>query len=333
MKFLIVNAKEQYAGKLQLMREACVASGLQVDMWDKADVSDIVDHALRDQYAAIIHRNEHGRLFADGSIEWVQQAVAKGLPVLSMDFGYFNHYKTFMFDYYRRHDLSSGIHDEWADLPDVVKWQKAAKYVRKFRGEVFEHIARADGSRYAGKVGVWMQWNAKLIRPELGRMQQWEWINLVCGKIAALGLEPVVKMGIVDHSEIYRQTIPKVDPGIRLVCDKPKVAGSNERAFYDPNANWNMLAGCSYHVLMCSSVSHLMILADKPAIATGQSWFNALDVFQEPVEWHSPLIRPTVNAQARAKWINWWLSRQCLFKDSPKRLVEVYQLAAKHFGL
>ncbi len=333
MKLLIVNSKEQYTGKLAILREKCQAAGITMDLWDAEDKTGVVEHALTNGYSAMLHRNEHGRLFADGSYSWVREATQSGMPVLSADFGYLNHYKTFMFDYYRRFDLSSGIHEDWAQLPDTIEWSKAQRYMRKFRVDVFERIACADGSRYAGKVGVWMQWNTKLLRPELGQMQQWEWINLVCGKIAALGLEPVVKMSIVDHSEIYKQTVPKIEPWIRLVCDKPKVKASNDRALHDPKANWNMLAGCSYHVILCSSVSHLMVLTGRPVIATGQSWFNALNVFQEPVEWQSPLIRPTVNHAARAKWINWWMQRQSPWDEAPQRLVEVLELAKRHFSL
>jgi hypothetical protein len=332
MKFLVVNSKEQYAGKLNLFKEHCDAAGLTVDLWDAETKDGVLDHARASGYSALLHRNEHGRLFADGSYKWVKEAVATGIPVLSLDFGYLDHYKTFMFDYYRRQDLSSGIHDEWETLPDKVDWRVAPRYIRDFRANVLERVAKADNNRYAGKVGIWMQWNTDLIRPELGKLKQWEWVNLVCKKVADLGLEPIVKMGIVDHSEIYSQTVPKIDPWVTLVCDRESVHKSNKRAILDKQANWRMVAGCSYHIILCSSVSHVMALTDKPVIATGQSWFNALGVFQEPVEWKSPLVRPEVDLVARSKWINWWLKHQCEFKDSPKRLLEIYELAKLHFN-
>jgi hypothetical protein len=331
MKFLFVNSKENYASKIKMVMDSCSSSGLQVDLWSDENKDGVVHRAITEGYSALIHRNEHGRLFADSSLPWIKLAIQAGIPVLSTDFGYLDHYKTCMFDFYRRTDLSSGIHDEWASLPDKVDWLKAPKYIRQFRSHCLEKIATADGSRYFGKVGVWMQWNTKLLRPELGVMQQHEWLNLVCAKIRQIGLEPVVKMGIVNHSEIYKQTIPHVDPGIQLVSDKPKVSGSNERAFYDKNANWNMLAGCQYHVIICSSVSHLMVLTGRPVIATGQSWFNALNVFQEPVEWHSPLVKPVVDKRARSKWINWWLSRQSQWGGAAEKLINTYHAAKKHF--
>jgi hypothetical protein len=332
MKFLVVNSKEPYVGKLNILREQCSTSGLVLDLWDAEDKSGLLDYAVSKGYSALIHRNEHGRLFADGSLGWIKQSVNSGLPVLSLDFGYLDHYKTFMFDYYRKPDLSSGIHDEWANIPDKVDWRAAPKYVRQFRESILEKVARADNSKYAGKVGVWMQWNTNLLRPELGTLKQWKWVNLVCKKVFDLGLEPIVKMGIVDHSEIYRDTTPKIDPRISLVCDKQNVSKSNQRADFDGQANWKMVAGCSYHIILCSSVSHIMALTDKPVIATGQSWFNALGVFQEPVEWDSPLVKPEVNFSSRAKWINWWLKRQCQWGDSANKLIEVYELAKLHLN-
>lgn len=336
MKFLIVNSKENYTSKLQKVREACAAGGVHVDLWDAESKEGIVDRARSEGYAALLHRNEHGKLFADGSFDWVREAVSKGLPVISTDFGYFDHYKTCSFDFYRRSDLSSGILDEWATLPDKVDWSAVPSYVRKHRASCLERIARADGSAYAGKVGIWMQWGTELLRKELRiedkAMEQWEWINRLCRKVADMGLQPVVKMNIVDHSDIYQRTVPKVDSWIPLVCDRPKIAGSNDRAHYDPEANWKLLAGCSYHIILCSSVSHLMVYADRPVIATGQSWFTSLGVFQEPVGWDTPLARPSVNHAARARWANWWIGCQGKWVDAPKRLLSCYEKARNHFS-
>jgi hypothetical protein len=331
MKFLIINSREQYANKLEILKNTCNNAGIVVDLWSSEDTSNVVEYAISNNYSALIHRNEHGRLFADGSLQWVKESVNKDLPVLSVDFGYFDHYKTFMFDFYRKHDLSSSIHEMWSDLPEKVNWSKAPKYIRKYRSKVFDKIAQADGSLYFGKVGVWMQWNTNLLRPELGNWPQWKWINNVCSNIRDLGLSPVVKMNIVNHSEIYQHTVPNIESWIPLVCDNANVSASNKCAYFDKEANWRMIAGCSYHVILCSSVSHLMVLTNRPVIATGQSWFNALNIFQEYVDWNSPLIKPKVNNNTRSKWINWWLDRQCLMDDSPAKLLQVYEAASAYF--
>lgn len=335
MKILLVNSRQNYKGKVDLLRAACAAKGLPIDLWDAEDKTGCVDKALREGYDAMLHRNEHGRLFGDGSLGWIREAMARGMPVLSTDFGYLDHYKTCMFDFYRE-DLSSGIHEVWKDLPAEVDWKAAPRHVRKFRQRMLEKIALADGSRYVGKVCIWMQWTTDLLRPELcdggkrAHPAQWAWINRIASKIAALGLEPVVKLALVDHSAIHAQTVPKIEPWIRLVCDRPAVARSNPRVQLDREANWRLLAGCSYHVLLCSSVSHLMVLAQRPVIATGASWFNALGVFQEPVEWHSPMVRPEVNHAARAKWVNWWLQTQAPWADAPDLLRAVFQRARSY---
>lgn len=344
MRILIVNSKQTYATKIAKLRENCAAKGLQLDLWEHEDKTSVVAHALTEGYDMLLHRNEHGRLFADrdvpnlqyGVFGWINEALAKGLPVLSTDFGYLDHYKTVSFDFYR-HDLSSGIHDLWASLPEEVNWRKAPRYIRDYRSSVLEKIALADGSSYAGKVCVWMQWGAVLLRPELQTqttlMPQYEWVNRVCAKIQSLGLEPVVKMGIVNHSDIHERTVPYIDRGIKLVTDKRGVAENNPRALLDPEANARLLAGCSYHVLLCSSVSHLMVLAQRPVIATGGSWFNRLGVFQEPTDWQPPFIRPKVDPIARAKWINWWLQNQCLWENAAETLLHVAAQAQAYHKL
>lgn len=346
MKILVVNSKQTYAGKIAKLRENCAAAGLHLDLWDQDDKGGVVAKAKAEGYDVLLHRNEHGRLFADrdvprlqyGVVGWIQESLDANIPVLSMDFGYLDHYNTVAFDFYRRPDLSSAIHSQWSELPDEVNWKKAPKYIRQYRADVLERVATADGSAYAGKVGVWMQWGTALLRPELQDtgskrgMPQHEWLNRICAKVRGLGLEPVIKLGIVDHPDIYKKTVPFIDRGVQLVTDKRGVAKSNPRAAYNKQANWQMVAGCSYHILLCSSVSHLMVLTQKPVIATGGSWFNALGVFEEPVTWNHPFARPQVNHAARAKWINWWLRSQAPWEDAASALLAVAARAKAHYA-
>lgn len=47
----------------------------------------------------------------------------------------------------------------------------------------------------------------------------------------------------------------------------------------------------------------------------GQSWFNALDVFKEPLSLTAELKKPRVNKAAQEKWMSWWLQRQRPFEQ------------------
>ena len=338
MKILLINQDgkkgEVYRGKVNVLLEHLGRGEFPIDLCGD-NSEEVVDRAIADGYTALMHRNEHGRLFADGSLKWIRKAISKGVPVLSFDFGYLDHYRTFMFDFYLQ-DLSSSIRHDWDRLPSEMDWKAAPEYVRKYRAKVFERVATADGSEFHGCVGVWMQWNADLLRRELrieGRREQWEWVNQVCRKIRNLGFKPVVKLNIVNHSEVYNGTVPKIDPGTWLVSDKQKVVDSNHgRVAYDREVNWKMLAGCAYHVFMSSSVSHLMSLTGKPTIATGESWFNNLGIFEEPRGWMEPFTKPAPNKLTTSKWLNWWLQRQCEWKDSARVLTEVHGKAVEYYG-
>ena len=339
MKILLINPKgkkgEVYRGKVDLLLEKLRKTSFPIDLHDEEISARDVDGLVSKGYTAFLHRNEHGRLFADGSLKWIRRAIELRFPVLSFDFGYLDHYNAFMFDYYLE-DLSSSIKQEWGTIPTKLNWDKAPKYIRKYRNKILEKVATTDGSEFHGCVGIWMQWNADLLRDSLfidGENRQWEWVNLVCRKVRDLGLKPVVKMNIVNHSEVYEGTVPKIDSSIPLFSERQKIVDHNNgRVKLDKEINWKMTSGCSYHVFMSSSVSHILALTDRSVIAMGESWFNDLCIFEEPNSWNTPLQKPIVNKDARTRWFNWWLSRQCEFDDSASVLSVVHDKASKYYG-
>ena len=334
MKILIANTKATYVGKLTLLQEACKGSKLELETLTQTELlanpSGLHQYLIEHNFDAVLHRNEHGRLFADGSLEWVRYLIAQRFPVLSVDFGYLSHYKTFMFDFYDA-QLRSSIHEEWSSIKPV-DWDAAPAYIQEYRSSTFKSVARADNSKYAGSVGIWMQWNAKLLRPELGSMTQAEWINDVATRLEKLGKSVIVKHNAVTHSELYEHTVPKIRKSIRIICDKEKLLEHSPRLEYDRFANFNMVAGCDYHVILSSSVSNLMVLCNKPVIAMGGSWFNALDVFSESVDPQAPLTRPTINRAARDKWLAWWLNRHVPMAESASALEKVLLKAKAYFS-
>lgn len=330
MKLLVLSSRESYQGKLNIFTEHCRLAGFTVDLIDECP-EEPVEFVTKNGYDAFVHRNEHGRLFADGSLKMIQELVKAKFPVLSLDFGYLVHYKTFMLDYYRS-DLSSSILNDWAEQPAKVDWNKAPEYVQEFRQEVFQKVARADNSKYSNRVAIWMQWNAKLLRPEVGQMQQASWVNKVAKELKQIGKDVVIKHNAVTHSELYEGTVPYINPDLPIICDREKLRERSPRMIFDKYANWNLIAGCDYHVILCSSVSHLMALTKKPVIAMGQSWFNSLGVFQEEPCWPTDWTRPKVNNGNRERWLNWWLGRQCLMEDVAKLVPAVVGKAKEYFN-
>ena len=332
---LFFNRHDLYQGKIgQIMTNANSKRGVHLDCLKLGESPErAYEMASKSNgYDFLIHRNEHGALFKGG---WLQKIAMTDVPLLSFDFGYFGHYNSFMVDFYLR-DMSSSINLEWESLSSSVNWNAAPKYIQDYRKISIDKVNSFRGSLIEGihlenTVTIWMQWNTELLRKELfvdgKRLPQYAWINLIATKIKALGLVPIIKMGIVDHSEIYKDTSPFVDSGVLMVCDKEAVAKSNPRAFFDKNANHKLIANSKYHVLLCSSASNEIVLNEKPIIATGRSWFNGLDIFYEPKSWDDSFSEPEVNIPARNKWINWWLSRQVKLKDTDDKILEVYNMA------
>lgn len=337
-KGLFFNKHDLYQEKIgKIMLNANSRDDLRLDCLklgiggDKA--YEIVSSGSR--YDFLIHRNEHGALFKG---EHLKKITLTDVPLLSFDFGYFSHYNSFMFDFYLR-DMSSSILLDWPHLSSTVEWDKAEDYIQEYRENSINSVNSFIGCgiqdiSLENTVTIWMQWNTDLLRKELfidgKKIPQYEWINLIASKIRNSGFTPVVKMGIVNHSEIYKGTSPFIDDDVLMICDRESVANSNPKAVFDKNANHKLVANSKYHVLLCSSVSNELVLNNKPVIATGKSWFNGLDVFYEPKSWNDEFSEPVVNTNARNKWINWWLKRQVKLKNSDKKILEVYN-SAKNF--
>lgn len=341
MKGLFFNKHDLYKDKIEKIIELSKGTDLRLDCLKmEYGARDAFDFFKRNKYDFLIHRNEHGSLFKGKDLKTIVEFCGRNyVPFLNFDFGYFDHYKSIMVDFYLP-DMSSSIKEEWDSISRIVNWNYCPKYIRKYREKVKtncqlfggESICELDMSKC---VVIWMQWNTDLLRNSLyidGRkITQSEWINLIAKKIKSLGLTPVVKMGMVNHSEIYNDTVPLIDKSIMLISDREAVKNTSPRAIFEKNANHILIENAKYHILLCSSVSNEIVLMDKPVIATGKSWFNDLDVFYEPKTWDESFDEPKINQKSRNKWINWWLSRQVEIKDSPQKIIDVFNLAKGYF--
>lgn len=344
MRGLFFNKADLYEGKIRkIIENANKGNKLRLDCLnrDSSSLEKIKEFLNKGRYDFVIHRNEHGALFKGESIKSINElSKASNIPFLSFDFGYFSHYQSYMFDFYME-DLRSSINLEWDSLSDKADWNFAPQYIQDHRKLSIDRVGKFTGEKIndidiSKCVAVWMQWNTDLLRQNLfidgKRISQAEWLNKICDKVRDLGFTPIIKMGMVDHYEIFKQTIPLVAESNTLVTDKENIQKSNPRAIFDKDANYKLIANAKYHILLCSSVSNEIVLNDKPIIMTGRSWFNGLDIFEEPKSWGEDFSEPKINFAARNKWCNWWISRQVKLKDTDSKIIEVYNKAKEYLS-
>lgn len=344
MRGLFFNKADLYESKIRkIIDNANRGNKLRLDCLnrDSSSPEKVKEFLDKGRYDFVIHRNEHGTLFKGENIRSIDKlAKQSGVPFLSFDFGYFSHFQSYMFDFYIE-DLKSSINLEWGDLSSKVNWSAAPQYIQDYRRLSIENTSKFIGEKINNVdlskcVAIWMQWNTDLLRSEMfvngKRLSQAEWLNKICDKVRALGFIPIIKMGMVDHYEIFKQTIPFVEESNILITDKENVQKSNPRAILDKDANHKLIANAKYHILLCSSASNEIVLNDKPIITTGRSWFNGLDIFHEPKSWEENFLEPNINSAARNKWCNWWISRQVKLQDTDQKIIDVYHLAKKHLN-
>lgn len=283
----------------------------------------------------VARRDEHGKLWGRQE-EWMKMIAAcheMGIKTLNYDFGYFDHYNTFMVDTYDS-NANSSIKLDWPNVSDELDWNQTPEYIQKYRNRFFKLLNRAKNEKpilnlKSGEyVVIWPQYSMDLVRPEFreGLNKQTEvtdWVNKICDMVKKQGLTPVVKGGpAMEHWG--RLNIHQVKDA-PVFTHTEKQLGELPSAMYQKDINYKLIAHAKYHVVSCSSVTNELVLADAPVIATGESWFTGLDIFNEPKSWDNLLDNPLyINHANRRKWTNWWLSRQVLKDDACNKFVEIY---------
>lgn len=286
---------------------------------------------------AFCRRDEHSKLFGKGWVESkiIEQCHELGIKTLSYDFGYLGHYETFMVDTYGPNGESS-IYVDWPTVSDELDWSTAPDYVQDYRRKFLEKVEKAkneapvDGLVSGQYVVIWPQYSMDLLRPEFKkgsevRTEVTTWLNRCADIVRNAGLTPVIKGG------------PALPDWSRLNVGDVNVKNfylHNENHLKDPRVtggkfikdiNAKLIAHAKYHIVGQSSVTNELVIADAPVVAMGQSWFNRLDIFQEPLSWETALNEPMrINKKARNKWINWWLSKQVKKEEAAQKFVEIY---------
>lgn len=335
LKCLIWNVvQEPYQGKIDVMLEQAKSyPDVILDQHPSKEIDDLINDVSKDNfdYQIIIHRNEHGLLHLTGKwLELIKLAKSKGILVMSFDFGYFDHYKNFMFDFYRENGTSS-IYDEWRNVPTELDWNNIQPSIQTYRENILKRnsfyktrppIHSLKSGEY---VVIWTQWTTDLIRHcfyENGEAIKIDkWTELVAQKVLEFGLTPIIKLSPVKSLKPFLEIQNKY----KTFIGREKHLQELPSAFYEKDANAKLIAHAHSHVINCSSVSNELVLTNSRVTAMGRSWFDNLGVFYEPKNWGELMNFNQPDQKNINRWINWWNSRQFLMEDACKNLSEFYK--------
>lgn len=284
---------------------------------------------------ALIRRDEHGTLWG-GTEKWkevIAECYNLKIKPMFFDFGYFNHYDSFMVDSYDQNGKSD-IFIEWSNISDIVNWDLADNYIQKYRNNFLKNLNKAksekpiDGLKEGGYVVIWPQYSMDLLRGEFKeglnkKDEVTDWVNKICEIVLSEGLIPVVKGGPAMHkwSRLNTENIKN----IKIFTHTEKQSNELKNTSFEKDINYKLIAHAKYHVVSCSSVTNELVLANAPVVAMGKSWFTGLDIFEEPKSWDSLTKNAMcINLKNRNKWINWWLSRQVKKEKTADKFFEIY---------
>lgn len=284
---------------------------------------------------AVVRRDEHGRLWSKQP-EWQKMLAAcheMNIKTLYYDFGYLDHYSSFMFDTYDTNGDSS-IKLDWPNISDQLDWETVPDYIKKYRNRFLKLLNRAKKEKPINNlksgeyVVIWPQYSMDLVRQPFReglekKSEVTDWVNKMCELVRSKGLTPVVKGGpAMEHWFRFRVNDIK-DTTVYVHQEKQLDELPNTK--FEKDINHKLIAHARYHIVSCSSVTNELVMAGAPVITTGESWFTGLNIFNEPTGWDTLLNDPLyINQPNRNKWINWWLTRQVPKADAVKKLIEIY---------
>lgn len=294
-----------------------------------SDISfdDIFDFLIKNQAWALLHRNEHGLLKC--SQEWVNltnKCISFGIPVLSFDFGYFDHYKSFMADYYLK-DCVSSIYSEWPSISTDLSWNNFPEYIQEYRNNLINKVNFYKNLppplNLENIVVIWGQWTTDLIKhyfyEENGKLEMDAWINKLIPIIREKGFNPVIKMSPVKSLKYYEDLQKELPVFVGL----KKHLQELPHALYLKDCNAQLIAHAKYHIINCSSVSNELFLNNCKVIAMGKSWFDNLNIFYEPKNWQEILNYKEPPQENKNKWANWWMDRQCEMPQITDKIIKL----------
>lgn len=345
IKALFWNTRELYELKTrQIVLDARKQPDIKAHMvstldsfWEHMNLRLLFEKILKKEIDinVVIQRDEHGFLWGTQKDwkEFVHKCNSIGIKTLMYDFGYFDHYESYMVDTYGSVNTGS-IFFDWPNISGNMDWGLAPEYIQEYRDDFLKKLENEKNSKPVNDlksgqyVVIWPQYSMDLIRPELRegldrKTEVTDWVNKMCDAVIKAGLTPVVKGGpAMDSWSRFSVNQVKTAP---VFAHKQSQLKKNPNAKFEKEINIKLIAHAKYHIINCSSVSNELVLANAPVIATGRSWFSGLEVFIEPKSWDSILDDTvTVNEQNRNKWCNWWFTRQVKKDDVWDKIKEIY---------
>lgn len=254
------------------------------------------DVVLRWEEAGCLFVNDEWRK----ACAWMWQEDIKPMQI---DWGYFNHYRTFVLDIYEE-DGTTSILSAWPRLAESPLWEDADPVLQSYRTymenewDIAGNLGPVPDTE-PGYVLLYIQFSNYLsvLRAESYK----EWVNKADAAIRGAGLEPVWKRSRVQNLEL-----PQGSKGF--------IEGEGI-----DHLNTRLIRYARHSVIITSTVSNEAVLRGLPIVACGRGCHSGLGVFAEAKDWKQLAVTPKVDARARGKWINWWIERQC----APERISQL----------
>lgn len=330
-KIFIWNTQEQYQNKINdyILHNQNSQDTLFEQIPLEVSFENIFPFLKEKNAWALLHRNEHGLLHC--TKEWVDltnKCIDNNIPVLSFDFGYFCHYKSFMVDFYQK-DCVSSIYSDWNNIPIDLDWNSTPNYIQEYRNDLIKKVEFYKNLPppldLDNIVVIWGQWTTDLIKhyfyEENGKLEMDSWMKKLIPIIKDHGFNPVIKMSPVKSLKYYEELQKELPVFVGL----KKHLAELPNALYLKDVNAQLIAHAKYHIVNCSSVSNELFLNNCKVIAMGRSWFDNLGVFYEPKNWNEIFNYKQPSEDNKNKWVNWWMDRQCLMSDIPNQIIKLRQ--------
>lgn len=325
---LFLTRKHRHEGPAKEIVECLTAAGYGVTLEyinTRAKCWNVPKHvaarrtAGQEKPIAVLWWEEGGWLFVGTNKEG--QAACKwcwenDIVPLQVDFGYFNHYHSVVFDAYDADGVCS-IARHWQELPEVPQWSEAPEVVSSYverMGRAWERAGRmgpVDGAE-PGYILLYLQGSSfSSVLPGVHENDYDGWVAQADKELRDLGERPVWK-----YANIHKRTMPAAHVGFG---SRLRDADGN-RLPNIPELNTRLLRYAKHSVVITSSVSNEAVLRGLPVVACGKGWHRGRGVFTDANEWKDLAVTPTVDHVARGKWINWWLRKQVPLKDCAEGL-------------
>ena len=289
----------------KIISEAFISNGWKImehhldsrkPLWGLPKIIDAMKEAPR----IVMRWEEHAVQFANkewlGACRWCHE---HNILPMQVDWGYFNHYKTYLMDVYDIKGQPS-ILQKFDSMSETIEWQQAPKefqdYKKYMEGEwrVAGELGPVPGTK-PGYVLIYQQFSHYL--STLKTKSYEDWCLKAQQAVEKAGLKCVWKLSKIRPTKL------------------PTDAIGFDETMGISHLNTRLLKFCAHAVVITSTVSHEAALRNIPVVATGRGWHSGLGVFAEAKDWDDIAKTPVVDLAARAKWTNFWLQY-----SAPKRL-------------